>query len=145
MVLGRTDRQRRLSSAGWPDGSGWLQAAQVLPAGARAHVAGAGARPRLDQGGNEASMTSPLPKNAMDELEARAAEQRQRLHNNVIELRRTVKQRLDVKRNVRDHLGLAALVMAVIGLTLGYMTAGIFTRRYTICHAPGVGHELEEL
>ncbi|HKF23466.1 MAG TPA: hypothetical protein VKE93_17970 [Candidatus Angelobacter sp.] len=74
-------------------------------------------------------MTSPLPKNAMDELEARAAEQRQRLHNNVIELRRTVKQRLDVKRNVRDHLGLAALVMAVIGLTLGYMTAGIFTRR----------------
>jgi hypothetical protein len=74
-------------------------------------------------------MTSPLPKNAMDELEARAAEQRLRLHNNVIELRRTVQERLDVKRNVRDHLGLAVLVMAAIGLTLGYMAAGMFTRR----------------
>jgi hypothetical protein len=74
-------------------------------------------------------MTSPLPKNAMDELEARAAEQRLRLHNNVIELRRTVQERLDVKRNVRDHLGLAVLVMAAIGLTLGYMAAGTFTRR----------------
>src|SRR5215472_8920749 len=100
MVLGRTDRQRRLSFAGRPDGSGWLQAAQVLPASAVAHVARAGARSCLDQGRNEASMTSPLPKNAMDELEARAAEQRLRLHNNVIELRRTVQERLDIKRNV---------------------------------------------
>ena len=74
-------------------------------------------------------MTSPLPKSAMDELEARAAEQRLRLHNNVIELRRTVQERLDVKRNVRDHLGLAVLVMAAIGLTFGYMAAGMFNRR----------------
>src|SRR6516225_7718449 len=105
MVLGRADRQRRFPSAGRPGGPGWLQAAQILPAGAFAHLARPGARPRLDQGGNEAGMTSPLPKSAMDELEARAAEQRLRLHNNVIELRRTVQERLDVKRNVRDHLG----------------------------------------
>src|SRR6516225_5237354 len=105
MVLGRIDRQRRFSSTGWSDGSGWLQAAEVLPAGAVAHLARAATRPCLDQRGNEAGMTSPLPKNAMDELEARAAEQRLRLHNNVIELRRTVQERLDVKRNVRDHLG----------------------------------------
>ena len=74
-------------------------------------------------------MTSPLPRNAMDELEARAAEQRRRLHADVTELRHTVRERLDVKRNVRDHLGPAALAMALLGLTLGYVMAGLFTRR----------------
>jgi len=74
-------------------------------------------------------MTSPLPRNAMDELEARAAEQRRRLHADVTELRHTMRERLDVKRNVRDHLGPAALAMALLGLTLGYVMAGLFTRR----------------
>jgi hypothetical protein len=65
----------------------------------------------------------------MDELEARAAEQRLRLHNNVIELRRTVRDRLDVERNVRDHLGPVAVVMAVLGAMLGYLAVGMFSRR----------------
>jgi hypothetical protein len=65
----------------------------------------------------------------MDELEARAAEQRRRLHADVTELRHTMRERLDVKRNVRDHLGPAALAMALLGLTLGYVMAGLFTRR----------------
>jgi hypothetical protein len=74
-------------------------------------------------------VTSPLPRNTMDELEARAAEQRRRLHHNVTELRQTVRERLDLKRNVREHLGPAALAMALLGLALGYLTAGAFTRR----------------
>lgn len=65
----------------------------------------------------------------MDELEARAAEQRRRLHDNVTELRQTVRQRLDVKRNVRDHLGPVAAVLAALGLVLGYLAAGALTRR----------------
>lgn len=73
-------------------------------------------------------MTSPLPRNAMDELEAQAAQQRRRLHDNVSELRKTVRERLDIRRNVRDHLGPVAIVMALLGLALGYLAAGAVTR-----------------
>jgi hypothetical protein len=64
----------------------------------------------------------------MDELEARAAVERQRLHDNVTELRHMVRERLDAKRYVRNHPGRAALVMALLGLPLGYLAAGAFTR-----------------
>ena len=74
-------------------------------------------------------MTYPLRRNAMDELEARAAAGRQRLHDNVIELRQMVRGRLDVKRYVRDHPGRVAGVLALLGLALGYLTAGVFARR----------------
>jgi hypothetical protein len=68
-------------------------------------------------------MTSGIP---VDELERRAAEQRQQLHNTVVELRQTVHQRLDVKRNVREHLGAASGVLAIAGLVLGYALTGVF-------------------
>jgi len=68
-------------------------------------------------------MTSGIP---VDELERRAAEQRQQLHNTVVELRQTVHQRLDVKRNVREHLGAASGVLAIAGLALGYALTGVF-------------------
>lgn len=74
-------------------------------------------------------MTSPLPHNAMDELEARAAAERRRLHDNVTELRQMVRERLDAKRYVRDHPGLVAPATALLGLALGYLTAGALTRR----------------
>jgi hypothetical protein len=70
-------------------------------------------------------MTSNIP---VDILERRAAEQRRQLHNSVVELRQTVKDRLDVKRNVREYLGPAAGVSALAGLILGYIITGIFTR-----------------
>ncbi len=69
-------------------------------------------------------MTDAIP---VDVLEKRAAEQRRQLHNSVIELRRSVKDRLDVKRNVREHLWSAAGALAVVGLVVGYAVAGVFT------------------
>jgi tetrahydromethanopterin S-methyltransferase subunit F len=62
------------------------------------------------------------------ELELRAAEQRKRLHSSVEELKQRVQEKLDVKRNVRRHLGLAAGAVSALGLALGYGVAGIFTR-----------------
>lgn len=69
-------------------------------------------------------MNSAIP---VDVLEKRAAEQRRQLHNSVIELRESVKERLDVKRNVREHLWAASGGLAVVGLVLGYAVTGIFT------------------
>ncbi|HET6935917.1 MAG TPA: hypothetical protein VFI72_13835 [Candidatus Angelobacter sp.] len=69
-------------------------------------------------------MNSAIP---VDVLEKRAAEQRRQLHNSVIELRQSVKERLDVKRNVREHLWAASGGLAVVGLVLGYAVTGIFT------------------
>jgi len=69
-------------------------------------------------------MTSEVP---VDTLEKKAADQRRQLHDTVSELRLSVKQKLDVKRNVREHIWPAAGVMALLGLALGYTITGIFT------------------
>ena len=53
-------------------------------------------------------MTSSMP---VDLLEKRAAEQRRQIHNSVVELRQSVKGKLDVKRNLYEHLWPAAGVM----------------------------------
>jgi hypothetical protein len=70
-------------------------------------------------------MTEGIP---VDVLEKRAADERRQLHNSVQQLRESVHERLDVKRNVRNHLGIISGVMAVTGLILGYSVTGIFTR-----------------
>jgi len=69
-------------------------------------------------------MNSALP---VDVLEKRAAEQRQQLHQSVSELKDSVRERLDVKRNVREHLWGLSGGLALVGLVLGYTVAGIFT------------------
>lgn len=73
-------------------------------------------------------MTSGLP---TDILEQRAADQRRRLHDSVTELRLTMKDRLDIRRNAQDyarrHLAPAAAVAAVLGLAVGWTAGGIFT------------------
>ena len=65
-------------------------------------------------------------------LEKRAAEQRRTLHNDVQQLRSVVRhevrERTDVKRNLRRHFAPIAGASAVVALTLGYGAAGIFTR-----------------
>ena len=68
------------------------------------------------------------PDGPTDILELRAAEQRKRLHNSVVELRETVRERLDMKKTVREHFAPAAGGAAVIGLILGYGMGGMFSR-----------------
>lgn len=70
-------------------------------------------------------MTSGI---SVDILEKRAAEQRRQIHNSVVELRQSVKDKLDVKRNVYEHWWPAAGVVTLLGLVLGYSIAGIFTK-----------------
>jgi ElaB/YqjD/DUF883 family membrane-anchored ribosome-binding protein len=65
-------------------------------------------------------MTSGIP---VDVLEKRAADQRRQLHDSVSELRQTVRERLDVQRNLREHFWPAAGIMALAGLVLGYSVA----------------------
>ena len=65
-------------------------------------------------------------------LEKRAAEQRRALHNDVQQLRSAVRtevrERTDVKGNIRRHFAPIAGATALIALSLGYGLTGIFTR-----------------
>ena len=62
-------------------------------------------------------------------LEMKAAEQRVQLHRSVGELKSAVKQKLDVKANAREYILPASAGLAVIGLALGYVLAGIYYER----------------
>ena len=68
-----------------------------------------------------------------DVLEQRAAEQRQRIHNSVDDLksslRDTVRERLDVENYARTYIWRFVAVAAGIALLSGYGVAGMFTRR----------------
>ena len=61
------------------------------------------------------------------DLEAKAADDRRRLHTSVEELRSHLRDTLDVNKNTREHLGLACAAAALVGLTAGYAFTGIFT------------------
>lgn len=65
---------------------------------------------------------------SVDVLENRAAEQRGQLQDTVLELRRTVRNRLDLKRNLRDHVWHIAGAAALVGLALGFLAAAILSR-----------------
>lgn len=71
-------------------------------------------------------MTQGLP---VDILEKLANDQRDQLRGRVVELRRTVRERLDIKRNVREHVWPSAGAAAVLGLAAGFAVTGLFTRR----------------
>jgi hypothetical protein len=62
-------------------------------------------------------------------LEMEAAEQRRRLHESVSELRGAVKSKLDVKANAREYLMPASVILAGIGLIIGYGLFGSFLPR----------------
>jgi len=67
----------------------------------------------------------------VDNLELRALEERNRLHQTATELRRkiaAVREKVDPVNNAREHFMGAAAVVSVIGLAVGYSFAGIFTR-----------------
>ena len=65
-------------------------------------------------------------------LEQRAEQQRRRLHNSVSDLRSSVteavREKLDLKRYLREYMGPATAAAALLGLMLGHATIGMFTR-----------------
>ena len=73
--------------------------------------------------------------NTTDALELRAAEQRKRLHRSVQELRDKIhdrslelREKLDVKKNAREHFWPAAGGAALFGLLFGYGVAAVFVK-----------------
>jgi hypothetical protein len=61
-------------------------------------------------------------------LESQAEAQRHKLHDDVMELRSTVRETLDAKKLARQYLWPASGAAAVVGLLLGYGLTGIFKR-----------------
>jgi hypothetical protein len=62
------------------------------------------------------------------DLELKAAEERRRLHGTLAELRSRVHEELDINKRVREHLGLACGIAALLSLGIGYSAAGLFVR-----------------
>ncbi len=75
-------------------------------------------------------MTSGLPTEVLEQC---AAEQRRRLHNTVAEMRTTVREKMDVRRNVdhysRQYFPQAAAAVGTVGLAVGWALGGMFDRR----------------
>jgi hypothetical protein len=67
-----------------------------------------------------------MSEGTLDSLEMRAREQRKQIHNSVQELRSSVKEKLDPKRNARLYFPQLATVAALLGLSAGYVAGGIF-------------------
>jgi hypothetical protein len=68
----------------------------------------------------------------VDDLALKAIEQRHQLHERAEELKEKIqvtRERLDIRRNVREKFVGAAAVAAAVGLLSGFATGGIFTRR----------------
>lgn len=64
------------------------------------------------------------------DLELKAADERQRLHNSVTELKVRLNESLDIRTNIRQHFPLALATTAALGLAAGYYFTGMFVRRY---------------
>jgi len=65
-------------------------------------------------------------------LQAKAVEQRTRIHQTADELRTKVahtREKFDPTRNAREHLGIACLGVGAFGLLAGYAFGGLFTDR----------------
>jgi hypothetical protein len=65
---------------------------------------------------------------ATSDLEVRAADERRRLHSSVVELKDRMRERLDVKRNAREYVGVASAAAGILAMLVGYGFAGMFTR-----------------
>lgn len=67
-----------------------------------------------------------------DVLERRAAEQRDRIHESVNELkssmRETIREKLDMRGYAREHLWPLIAGASVLAMLTGYGVAGMFTR-----------------
>ncbi|MFY9740862.1 MAG: hypothetical protein WA252_04745 [Candidatus Sulfotelmatobacter sp.] len=68
-------------------------------------------------------------------LELRALEQRNRLHQTATELRSEietkiddVREKLDFRKNLREHFAAPAILVGAVALLCGYCIAGVFTQ-----------------
>jgi hypothetical protein len=69
---------------------------------------------------------------AVEDLELRAIEQRNRLHHTTAELKGKItatREQLDPAKNVREHFIAVAAGVSAVALLVGYGIAGMFTRR----------------
>jgi 5-methylcytosine-specific restriction endonuclease McrBC GTP-binding regulatory subunit McrB len=62
------------------------------------------------------------------DLELKAANERQRLHDSVTELKVRLNESLDVRKNIRQHFPVVGATSAVLALVAGYYFTGMFTR-----------------
>jgi hypothetical protein len=62
-----------------------------------------------------------------DVLEMRAAEQRRRIHESVLELREQLDEKLNVKKKASEYVLPASGAAAFLGLLVGYGMASMFS------------------
>lgn len=68
----------------------------------------------------------------VENLEQRAVEQRNALHQTTAELKAKIiatRERFDVSHSLRRHFAAAAVAVAVIGVASGYRFGGLFAHR----------------
>jgi hypothetical protein len=73
---------------------------------------------------NAINMGATVP---TDILELRAAEQRRRIHDSVLELRGHLDEKLDVRRKAAEYVLPASGAAAILGLLFGYGVASMFS------------------
>src|SRR5262245_44667437 len=121
LVLGRNNRECPVPGGGPGRRLIGISKDEVLRTYTGPNLKGPAAGPRLGPE-SEVGMKAHI---SADILEARAAEQRNQLRGTVLEFRRTVKERLDLKRNLRDHVWPISGVAALVGLALGLLVAAM--------------------
>jgi hypothetical protein len=70
------------------------------------------------------SATATMP---ADVLETRAADQRRRIHDSVLELRGKLEDKLDVRKKAAEYVWPASGTAVLIGLVVGWGFAGMFS------------------
>ena len=73
---------------------------------------------------NAINMGATVP---TDVLELRAAEQRRRIHDSILELRQQIDHKLDVRKKASEYVLPASGAAAFMGLLLGYGVASMFS------------------
>ena len=63
-----------------------------------------------------------------DILEVRAADQRRRIHDSILELRQQIDEELDVRKKAAEYILPASGAATFIGLLFGYGIASMFSR-----------------
>ena len=82
----------------------------------------------MDSSGGEKSDMNALP---LENLELRALEERNQLHDRATELKGKISEtrdRFDPRTIARDHCTGVAIVTGTVSLLCGYAAAGLFTR-----------------